>query len=91
MIARRGWVIVPEDRVEGVIPAVVAVEWAAFWDGHLDLDALAADVTEHLTDLSDEQARVARVSAQATRWWEHPCCRVPMASARAGVSATPRV
>ena len=25
--------------------------WAEFWDGHLDLDALAVDVTEHLTDL----------------------------------------
>jgi hypothetical protein len=24
--------------------------WADFWDGHLDLDALAVDVTEHLAD-----------------------------------------
>jgi transposase len=48
-----------------------ATGWAAFWDGHLDLDALTVDVTEHLTDLTDDQARVARFTAHSTRWWEH--------------------
>ncbi len=32
-----------------------ATGWAAFWDGHLDLDALAVDVTEHLSDLTDDR------------------------------------
>jgi transposase len=48
-----------------------AAGWAAFWDGHLDLDALTVDVIEHLTDLTDDQARVARFTAHSTRWWEH--------------------
>ncbi|AIH18769.1 hypothetical protein IQ44_16555 [Mycobacterium tuberculosis] len=32
-----------------------ATGWAAFWDGHLDLDALAVDVTDHLSDLTDDR------------------------------------
>ena len=56
-------------RAEAIRTA--ATGWAAFWDGHLDLDALTVDVTEHLTDLTDDQARVARFTAHSTRWWEH--------------------
>ncbi len=56
-------------RAEAVRTA--ATGWAAFWDGHLDLDALAVDVSEHLSDLSDDQTRVARFTAHSTRWWEH--------------------
>ena len=41
----RGVADVPA-RVEAIRSAAAA--WAAFWDGHLDLDALAFDVTEHL-------------------------------------------
>jgi len=47
-----------------------AAGWARFWEGHLDLDALAVDVIEHLTDLADDQARVARFTDHSTRWWE---------------------
>ena len=43
--------------------------WAAFWDGHLDLDALAFDVTEHLTDMADAKARTERATGQAQRYW----------------------
>jgi hypothetical protein len=46
---------------------VLRAAWAAFWDGHLDLDALAFDVTEHLTDMSDAKARTERAAAQAQR------------------------
>ena len=56
-------------RAEAIKTA--AAGWAAFWDGRLDLDALTIDVTEHLGDLADDQARVARLGAHATRWWEH--------------------
>jgi hypothetical protein len=41
--------------VEAIRSAAAA--WAAFWAGHLDLDALAFDVTEHLTDMADAKAR----------------------------------
>jgi hypothetical protein len=33
--------------------------------GHLDLDALAFDVTEHLTDMADAKARPERATGQA--------------------------
>lgn len=56
-------------RAEAVKTA--AAGWVAFWTGHLDLDALAIDVTEHLTDLADDRARVARLTVHSTRWWEH--------------------
>ena len=46
-----------------------AAAWAAFWGGHLDLDALAFDVTEQLTDMSDAKARTERATAQAQRYW----------------------
>lgn len=45
--------------------------WADFWDGHLDLDALAVDVTEHLADLQESRARVERLTAHARKWWEN--------------------
>jgi transposase len=54
---------VPE-RVEAIRSSAAA--WAAFWDGHLDLDALAFDVTQHLTDMSDAKARTERATAFAS-------------------------
>lgn len=54
-------------RVEAIRSSAAA--WAAFWDGHLDLDALAFDVTEHLTDMADAKARTERATAQAQRYW----------------------
>jgi hypothetical protein len=37
--------------------------WAEFWEGHLDLDTLAVDVTEHLADLQESRARVERFTS----------------------------
>ena len=47
-----------------------ARDWAAFWHGHLDLDALAWEVTDLLDELAELDARVAGAGAQATRWWQ---------------------
>jgi transposase len=63
-------------RAVGDVPARVeqirqaATAWARFWDGHLDLDALAWDVTEHLTDYHAALERVARATTQANTYWE---------------------
>jgi transposase len=62
----RGVADVP-DRVEAIRSAAAA--WAQFWDGHLDLDALAFDVTEHLSDMADANARTDRATVQAQRHW----------------------
>ena len=62
----RGVADVP-DRVEAIRSSAAA--WAAFWEGHLDLDALAFDVTEHLTDMADAKARTERATGQAQRYW----------------------
>lgn len=55
-------------RAEAIRAA--ARDWAGFWSGRLDLDALAWDVTEHLGDLDTAAARIERATAQATRYWE---------------------
>jgi hypothetical protein len=39
------------------------------WDGHLVLDALAFDVTEHVIDMAYAKARIERATAQAQRYW----------------------
>jgi len=62
----RGVADVPE-RVEAIRSAAGA--WAQFWDGHLDLDALAFDVTEHLSDMADAKSRTERATGQAQRYW----------------------
>ena len=62
----RGVSDVPE-RVEAIRSAAAA--WAAFWDGHLDLDALAFDVTEHLRDLAEAKARTDRATEWAQSHW----------------------
>jgi len=62
----RGVADVPA-RVEAIRSSAAA--WAAFWGGHLDLDALAFDVTEHLTDMAHAQARIERATVQAQRYW----------------------
>lgn len=63
-------VVEPTSRRAAAIEAA-ALEWADFWDGHLDLDALAVDVTEHLADLQESRARVERFSSHARQWWEY--------------------
>jgi len=56
-------------RVEQIRAA--ARDWATFWEGHLDLDAMAFDVSEHLDDLSAAAAgRVQRATTRATHYWE---------------------
>jgi transposase len=61
---------VPDVPARAEAIRVAAGQWAAFWSGRLDLDALAFDVTEHLTDLAVAHARIDRATAQATRYWE---------------------
>jgi len=47
----------------------MAAGWAAFWRGRLDLDALAWEATERLSDIADADARIDRATAQARRLW----------------------
>ena len=47
----------------------MAAGWAAFWRGRLDLDALAWETTERLSDIADADARIDRATAQAQRLW----------------------
>jgi transposase len=56
-----------EARAEAIRTAAKA--WADFWDGHLDLDALAWEVTEHLTDMDISADRIGRATEQAQRYW----------------------
>ena len=56
------------DRAEQIRSA--AREWARFWAGRLDLDALAWEVTEQLADLATADDRVGRAGEQATAYWE---------------------
>ena len=56
------------DRVERIRGA--ARDWARFWDGRLDLDALGWEVTEQLADLAAANDRVRRATGQATTYWE---------------------
>jgi transposase len=55
-------------RAEAIKAAASA--WADFWADRLDLDALALDVTEHLTDLAAAGQRISRATGQATTYWE---------------------
>ena len=54
-------------RVEAIRAAARA--WTDLWDGHLDLDALAWEVAEHLHDMGEADQRIARATAQATGYW----------------------
>jgi transposase len=56
------------DRAEQIRSA--AGDWAQFWVGRLDLDALAWEVTELLADLAAGNDRVDRAAEQATTYWE---------------------
>jgi transposase len=44
--------------------------WARFWEGRLDLDALAFEVAEHLADLAAAAQRIERATAAAADHWE---------------------
>lgn len=54
-------------RAEAIRTAAQA--WTDFWQGHLDLDALAWEVSEHLTDMRIATERIQRATAQAQRYW----------------------
>jgi transposase len=47
-----------------------AKSWCEFWADHLDLDALAWEVTELLDDLAAADARVERATEMARARWE---------------------
>jgi transposase len=47
-----------------------ARSWSHFWDGHLDLDALAWETAELLDDFQAAEARVDRSSGRAREFWE---------------------
>ena len=47
-----------------------ARDWAEFWEGRLDLDALAWETDELLADIAAADARVTRAEAEAARRWE---------------------
>ncbi|HEX5969418.1 MAG TPA: transposase, partial [Intrasporangium sp.] len=64
-------------RVEAIRAAAAA--WAAFWAGHLDLDALAWEVTEPLADLRASGERIARATEQVIRYWAPAVRRRPAA------------
>ena len=55
-------------RAEAIRGAAEA--WARFWTGRLDLDELAWQVSEHLSDLELAAARIDRATALATDYWE---------------------
>jgi transposase len=44
--------------------------WVAFWDGYIDLDALAWELSDLLAELDERDARVASAGEQATRCWQ---------------------
>lgn len=54
-------------RVEAIRSTAKA--WSQFWEGNLDLDALAWEVSEHLNDMTLAQQQIARATAQAQRYW----------------------
>ncbi len=70
-------------RVEAISAA--ADHWAAFWDGHLDLDALAEDVTDLIGDLAAAEARVDRATGRATGYWERLYGDDPLLSSVPGI------
>lgn len=44
--------------------------WAEFWDGHVDLDALAWETSELLADLAAAEARVDAATERTRHYWE---------------------
>ena len=46
-----------------------AARTAAFWDGHLDLQALAWETSEHLRDIALAAEQIERATAQAHHYW----------------------
>jgi transposase len=57
-----------DDRAGHIRAAARA--WAEFWDGHVDLDALAWETAELLEDYAAAEARLQRATDTAQRRWE---------------------
>jgi len=57
-----------DDRAAHIRSAARA--WAEFWDGHVDLDALAWETAELLEDYAAAEARLQRATDAAQRRWE---------------------
>jgi transposase len=84
-------VVAEHTRGVGDVPARVeeirsaAAAWAHFWAGHLDLEALAWDVSEHLADMAVADARIERATAATQRYWEQLYGDDPVLSSVPGV------
>jgi transposase len=57
-----------DDRAVRIRAAARA--WAEFWEGHVDLDALAWETSELLDDYADAETRLERATDVARRRWE---------------------
>lgn len=57
----------PAQRAERIRQA--AVGWVGFWQGRVDLDALAWEIAELLADRRQAEAKIARATTQATTCW----------------------
>jgi hypothetical protein len=55
------------ERMEAIRYSAAA--WASFWDRHLDLYALAFDVTEHLSDMAEANAGSNGPRRKQQRYW----------------------
>ncbi|MEI2732707.1 MAG: IS110 family transposase [Dermatophilaceae bacterium] len=55
------------DRAGAIRSAAAA--WVEFWDGRLDLDALAWETSEHLHDMALAGEQIERATAQAHHYW----------------------
>ena len=60
---------VPDVPARAETIRAAARAWADFWDGHLDLDALAWEVSEHLQDMANAAQRICRATTQAQHYW----------------------
>ena len=84
-------VVAEHTRGVGDVPARVeeirsaAAAWAHFWAGHLDLEALAWDVSEHLSDMAIADARIERATTATQRYWEQLYGDDPLLSSVPGV------
>ena len=48
---------------------LAAAAWVEFWDGRLDLEALAWETAEHLRDITIASEQIERATTQAQRYW----------------------
>ena len=64
----------PREGVPGVAERAGAIRlaaaaWVEFWDGRLDLEALAWETAEHLRDITIASEQIERATTQAQRYW----------------------